>query len=91
MSNNLEAKGRIIIEVRVKPSSRKGQQVQPDLDGSLLVYVREPAQEGKANQAVVKALADYYGVAKSNVQIISGHTSKYKRFLIDGLNSKSIS
>jgi hypothetical protein len=91
MGNNLEAKGRIIIEVRVKPSSRKGQQVQPDLDGSLLVYVREPAQEGKANQAVVKALADYYGVAKSNVQIISGHTSKYKRFLIDGLNSKSIS
>lgn len=73
----------MIIDVVVKPSSKKGSLVQPGLDGSLLVYVREPAIEGKANQAVVKLLAEYYGVSKSRVKIISGLTSKKKRFLVE--------
>jgi uncharacterized protein (TIGR00251 family) len=73
----------MIVEVMVKPGSKKGPQVQPGLDGTLLIYVREPAIDGKANQAVVKLLSDYYGVSKSRVKIISGLTSKQKRFLID--------
>lgn len=73
----------MIVDVTVKPSSKKGPQVQPGLDGSLLIYVREPAIDGKANQAVVKLLADYYSVSKGRVKIISGLTSKQKRFLID--------
>ena len=73
----------MIIEVRVKPSSKIGPQVQLGLDGSLLVYVREAAIDGKANQAVIKTLADYYKVSKSRVRFISGLTSKQKRFDID--------
>jgi len=73
----------MIVEVRVKPSSKIGPQVQLGLDRSLLVYVREPAIDGKANQAVIKILADYYKVSKSRVKFISGLTSKQKRFNID--------
>jgi len=70
------------VEVRVKPGSKKGPLVQPALDGNLLVYVRQPAVDGKANRAVVELLADYFGVSKTNVQIISGMTSRHKRFKI---------
>jgi uncharacterized protein YggU (UPF0235/DUF167 family) len=73
----------MIIEVRVKPNSKIGPQVQLGLDGSLLVYVREPAVDGKANQAVVRVLAEYYKVSKSRVKFISGLTRKQKRFVID--------
>jgi uncharacterized protein (TIGR00251 family) len=73
----------MIVEVRVKPSSKVGPQVQLGLDGSLLVYVREPAIDGKANQAVVKVLSEYYKVSKSRVKIISGKTSNQKRFTIE--------
>jgi uncharacterized protein (TIGR00251 family) len=73
----------MIIEVRVKPSSKSGPQIQLGIDGSLLVYVREPAVDGKANQAVIKLLADYYKVSKSRVKLVSGLTSKQKRFSID--------
>jgi len=73
----------MIVEVRVKPSSKIGPQVQLGLDRSLLVYVREPAIDGKANQAVIKILADYYKVSKSRVKFISGLTSRQKRFNID--------
>ena len=68
--------------MRVKPGSKKGPLVQPGLDGSLLVYVREPAVDGKANQAVVGLLADYLGVSKSQVQMVSGKTSRLKHFKI---------
>lgn len=71
------------VDVSVKPSSKKGPLVQPSLDGSLLVYVREPAVDGKANQAVVRELAKYFDVSKNRVKIISGLTSRQKRFLID--------
>ncbi|MBI4033421.1 DUF167 domain-containing protein [Candidatus Saccharibacteria bacterium] len=73
------------ITVRVKAGSKKGPLVQPAIDGSLLVFVREPAVEGKANRAVTELLADYYNVSKSNVQIISGYKSRLKHFRITGL------
>ena len=52
--------------------------VQPSLDGELLVYVREPAIEGKANAAIIELLASYFEVPKSNFKIIRGHTSRVK-------------
>lgn len=66
------------VTVTVKPSSKKGPLVQPSLMGELLVYVREPALEGKANKAVVELLAKYYDVPKSHVEIVGGHNSKHK-------------
>ena len=72
------------VTVRVKPGSKKGPLVQPALDGSLLVYVREPAVEGKANRAVAELLAEYYGVPKSKVQMVLGYKSKIKHFEIVG-------
>lgn len=70
------------VNARVKPGSKKGPLVQTSLTGELLVYVREPAVEGRANKAVVELLAKYFEVPKSHIQIISGHKSKQKRFKI---------
>lgn len=71
------------VSVRVKPGSKKGPLVQPNLvDDSLVVYVREPAVDGKANRAVVKLLAEYYEVPKTGVEIVSGLTSRRKVFRI---------
>ena len=56
--------------------------MQPALDGSLLVYVREPAIDGKANQAVINLLAEHLSVPKSKIQMVAGRTSRLKRFEI---------
>lgn len=66
------------VSIKVKPSSKKGSFVQPSLTGELLVYVKEPAQKGKANQAIIKILADYYEVSKTQVRIVGGHTNRNK-------------
>lgn len=71
------------VAVIVKPGSKKGPLVQPDLLGGLLVYVREPALEGKANKAVIALVAKHFGVPGSSVRLIRGHTSTRKLFEIN--------
>ncbi len=67
----------------VKPGSSKGPLVETADDGSLTLYVRERAVEGKATEAVIGLLADHLGVPKSRVALVSGATSRIKRFQID--------
>ncbi|WP_336632498.1 MULTISPECIES: DUF167 domain-containing protein [unclassified Microbacterium] len=63
--------------VRVKPGSRKGPLVETDADG-LIVFVRERAVDGAANEAVVRTLADHFGVPRRGVTILHGHTGRTK-------------
>ncbi|GAB10527.1 hypothetical protein GOARA_058_00100 [Gordonia araii NBRC 100433] len=70
------------VVVTVKPNSRKGPLVETGDDGSLTVYVREPATEGKATKAVASLLAEHFGVPKSRVELVNGATSRVKRFRI---------
>ena len=44
----------------------------------LAVWVKERPQKGRANKAIVKAVADYLGVPKSSVNILHGKISKHK-------------
>ena len=72
-----------VISVRVKPGSKKGPLVETGADGELTVYVREPAVEGKVNEAVVKLLAKHLGVPRNRVELVSGATSRVKRFRVN--------
>ncbi len=47
------------------------------------VSVKEPPIDGKANKAIICALAKYFKVAPSLVSLLSGQTSKKKVFDID--------
>jgi uncharacterized protein (TIGR00251 family) len=68
---------------RVKPGSRLD---EIEREGNnLTIKTRAPAWDGKANAAVIKLLADYFGVAKSSITIKSGLTSKNKIIDIEGL------
>ena len=70
------------VTVTVKPGSRKGPLVEAAADGSLTVYVRERAIEGKATEAAALLLADHLGVSRSHVELVAGATSRVKRFRI---------
>lgn len=72
------------IAVLVKPGSKKGPLVEKGADG-LVVYVRERAVDGAANSAVIKVVAEYFGVPKSNLEITLGKTSKIKTVQITGI------
>ena len=71
------------ISTRLKPNSRHREEVAPNDDGSLTVYTKAPAIEGRANVAAVKLLAKHFGVAPSKVRLVRGAASKYKVFEVD--------
>jgi len=47
------------------------------------VRIAARAVDGKANQALIEFLADYFGVPRRNVRITSGLKSRQKRVVID--------
>ena len=69
------------IFIHAKPSSKKPVLEKLD-DTHYTVSVKEPAKENKANFAVIKSLADYFGVPRSHIRLLSGRTSREKVFEI---------
>lgn len=67
------------IAVIVHPNSKK-ERIEKDLLETIHVYVNQPPLEGKANQATISALANYFKTSKSNVKLLSGAKSKHKLF-----------
>lgn len=70
-----------VIRVRVTPRASSNRiKLEHQQDGSLLfrVYVTVPAQDGKANEAVIKLLAKELGIAKSALTITHGLTDRNK-------------
>lgn len=70
------------VVVRVKPGSSKGPLVESDEEG-LVVFVREKAIDGAANDGVIKLLAEHFDVPKSRVRVVRGHTARIKQIEID--------
>jgi len=77
------------LRIRVKPGAHE-EKVSREPDGSLLVSVRARAQEGKANEAVVKAVAKLLRVPKSQVSIVSGLSSRTKVLEAPGSESSGL-
>lgn len=68
-------------KVKVVPNARKPRVIQ---EGDLVkVYVQAPPVDNKANDAVIKALADYFKVRRSAVVIIAGHRSRLKTVRVE--------
>lgn len=67
------------INVLAKPKSKK-EYVQKVDETHFIVAVKEPAFRGKANQAIVCSLAEYFHIKKSNVIMLSAEKSKNKVF-----------
>jgi len=65
------------IFVKAKPSAKK-QNIEKIDDSHFVISVKEPPVQGLANKAVLKNLADYFGIPQENVRIISGFTSRQK-------------
>ena len=70
------------ISAKIKPNSRYCEEVVVSDDGSLTIYTKAPAIEGRANLAAVKLLAKHFGVSSSKVKLLRGAASKYKVFEI---------
>ena len=70
------------ISVKVKPQAKEDRVEKIGLN-DYIIWVKAKAIEGKANQAVVKILSEYFDIAKSKVVLIKGKRSRDKIFMVD--------
>lgn len=65
------------ITATVKPNAKRAKTEKID-DAHFVVSVTAPPHDGKANRAVILAIAAYFDIAPSRVTIVSGLASRRK-------------
>ncbi|MFA5143056.1 MAG: DUF167 domain-containing protein [Candidatus Omnitrophota bacterium] len=67
------------ISVKVKPNSKQGL-VTREGENRYTVRVKEKAVEGRANDAVIEELSEYFGVPRRRISLVRGIKSRNKIF-----------
>ena len=79
------AAGGCVVNVRIIPRASKNQ-VQGVLGDALKIRLQAPPVDGKANDALVRFLADSLDLPARNIRLLSGETARNKRVLLSGLD-----
>jgi uncharacterized protein (TIGR00251 family) len=74
------------VRLRVTPGARSAGIVGRHGD-AWKVRVSPPAEDGRANAAVVRLLAETLGVPRSSVELMSGHGAREKIVELTGVGS----
>lgn len=74
----------LTVSLKVTPRARKQGLLGATEGGVLRVAVTEPPEDGRANEAVIRLLADALGVAPSRCTLVSGGASWQKRIHVEG-------
>jgi len=73
------------LDVKVIPGAKKNAVVIDEAAKRLKVYLTAPPVDGKANQALLRVLAQYFQVRSSQVAVIKGLKSRIKTVRIEGI------
>jgi len=80
-----DAPDEVTLSVRIQPRASKNEAVRLE-NGGLKIRLTAPPVDGAANEALVKFLAHAFSIAKSRVEIVSGHTSRDKIVRVVGVS-----
>ena len=92
MSFYLRTTAGLVLAVKAQPGAKRVQ-IGPVLpaapspgwpEARLKIAINAPPEDGKANEAIIEALADWLGVKASAISQTAGATSREKKFLITG-------
>jgi uncharacterized protein (TIGR00251 family) len=81
--------GAVVLHVHVQPGAGRSAVVGRHGD-SLKVRVAAPPVEGRANDAAVTLLAAALEVKARDVELVSGASSRVKRFRISGITAEEV-
>jgi len=84
-----EGPGGVILAVRVQPRAGRPR-VERSADGTIVVRVTAPPVEGRANRACLETVAEWLGVRKSQVTLVSGQAARRKLVLVTGVDPKIV-
>lgn len=85
----VEEDGAAVLAVHASPGAGRSMAVGRH-GGALKVRVAAPPEHGRANDAIAELLAGELGVRSGDVAIVSGESSRHKRFRITGADADDL-
>jgi uncharacterized protein len=85
----VERDGFLAFSVKVVPGA-SNDAVGGETGGALKVRVAAPPQDGKANEALCRLLAERLNIARSAVRIVAGERSRTKRVIVRGVTAERL-
>jgi uncharacterized protein (TIGR00251 family) len=83
------ADGNVTFAVRVQPGAKR-EGVVGLYGDAVKIALTAPAVDGKANEALVRYLADLLNVPRLSIEIAAGHTSRSKVIRIAGITAPQL-
>ncbi len=84
-----EANGSVTFAVRIVPRSSRNQVVGVE-GGALKIKLTAPPVEGAANAALIEFVAEWLGVRRSAVSIVSGDKARNKLVRVKGVTREQV-
>ena len=78
------------LAVRVTPRASKNEIVEILNDGTVKVHLTAPPVEGKANEALVKFLAEVLDVSASRIEVVAGASGRDKLISVLEMDSATV-
>jgi len=75
----------VTLSLRIQPRASKNEFIVLE-SGGIKVRLTAPPVDGAANEALLRFLAETFAIAKSHIEIVSGHTSRDKTVRIRGVS-----
>lgn len=72
----------VTLKLRVLPRAQRTGWAETMADGTRKVRIAAPPEKGRANEELIRFLAEEYGVARSAVEIRSGASAQLKQVRI---------
>ena len=86
---NISASGSVRLKLHVRPGAKRNG-ISGVFGDALKVELQTPPVDGKANSALIKLLAKWLDITKSNVTIISGESCRDKVVELKDTNIENI-
>jgi len=80
----------ITLKIHVIPRAKLNEIMEILPDGSVKIRLAAPPVEGKANQILLKFLADLFDVPVARIEIIRGDKSRRKLIFIRDIDSNTV-
>ncbi len=77
------------LNVKVYPRASRNA-VECNRDGGLRIWVTAAPEDNKANDAVLKLLADNPGIPRSSIRILRGHRTRNKIVQLEGIAKEDL-
>ena len=79
----------VTIDILVQPRASRAK-IGPMHDGRIKIAVTAPPVDGEANAAVIELLAKRLGIARGNIEVVAGASSRRKTIRIANVTEQQI-